>query len=88
MTKDELRELLNAGEVELKFTKVDGSTRTMLATTSQDIVPVGMNPKDEIRYTKLQETVCCVWDLVNDGWRSFRWTGVLEVNGTQTTISG
>lgn len=88
MQKSNVLELLNAGAVDLSFTKVDGSTRQMLATLSEDIVPGRMNPADSIRYEKNAQSVCAVWDMANNGWRSFRWESVTEVNGTNTKITG
>jgi len=88
MQKSNVLELLNAGAVDLSFTKVDGSTRQMLATLSEDIVPGRMNPTDSIRYEKNAQSVCAVWDMTNNGWRSFRWESVTEVNGTNTKITG
>jgi len=88
MQKSNVLELLNAGAVDLSFTKVDGSTRQMLATLSEDIVPSRMNPADSNRYEKNAQSVCAVWDMTKNSWRSFRWESVIEVNGTNTKITG
>ncbi len=87
MTKDELKELFAQGPVDFKFTKVDGSTRTMLATTSDDFVPQRPDASSEIRATKVEPATYSVWDIENNGWRSFRWSSVTEVNLEPTTIS-
>lgn len=87
MTKNELKELFAQGPVDFKFTKVDGTSRTMLATTSDEFVPQRQDASTEIRKTKVEEAVYSVWDIENNGWRSFRWSSVTEVNEEPTTIS-
>ncbi len=88
MQKSEVINLLKSGEVNLTFTKVDGSTREMLATLSEDLIPNPQTTSEASRSKKISEGVCAVWDNVAQGWRSFRWTSVTEVNGVATQING
>lgn len=72
---------LAIGKVTVVFTKKDGSERTMVCTTSADLVPVepvneSITPKRE---KKINEEVCPVYDTDAKGWRSFRWDSVKEI---------
>ena len=88
MQKSEVINLLMSGEVNLTFTKIDGSTREMLATLSEDLVPTPQTTSEASRSKKVSDSVCAVWDNVAQGWRSFRWNAVTEVNGVATKITG
>lgn len=88
MTKDELKELLAQEPVSITFVKVDGTLRTMLATTSEDHVPVQQDARTEMRYAKRGDGAYAVWDIESNGWRSFRWSSIQRVNEEPTTISG
>lgn len=59
----------------VKFTKVDGTERTMRCTTNLSLVPTDMHPKTE-GYGS--EDVKRVFDLDKQGWRSFRIASVIE----------
>lgn len=65
---------LKNGPVEIKFIKLDGSVRTMIATTNTDLFtynhvgsPIQHDPN-----------IVRVWDLMNDGWRSIRLNSVIS----------
>lgn len=69
------------GQVTVVFNKKDGSERTMVCTTSTELVPAepvseGITPKRE---KKINEDVCPVYDVDAKGWRSFRWDSVKEI---------
>ena len=70
-----LIELLEERSVEVVFTKKDGTERTMKCTLMEKFLPetVGSDrPRnDETR---------AVYDLEKEGWRSFRWDSVKQVN--------
>lgn len=59
------------GEVKLDFTKVDGTERSMIATLREDLVVPYENKSGRTR--KKNDSVQAVYDLEEDGWRSFRW---------------
>jgi hypothetical protein len=86
MTKNDLREMLSNDEVDVVFTKVGGSQRTMRATLDNDRIPQSLAPHEEKKATKQADRALAVWDVHNNGWRSFRWDSVSEVNGTKTQI--
>ena len=86
MNKSELIEKLNSGVVSLEFTKVDGTTRLMEATLSKE---------HGVSYDKVSAGGATekpggnaqpVWDVSSQGWRSFRWSSVISVDGV--TVSG
>jgi hypothetical protein len=78
--KDWLLGLLRSEIVELKFTKKDGTERIMKCTLSEQKIPSENTPKG-VERTKSDEAVA-VFDLENNGWRSFRWDSLKEINFT------
>ena len=67
--------LLEQSPVEVVFTKKDGTERTMKCTLMEKFLPetVGSDrPRND-------ETLA-VYDLEKEGWRSFRWESVKQVN--------
>jgi len=67
---------LQEGIVEIKFTKVNGEQRTMLATLSDELIPMDLRPTND--YREKNPEVQAVYDVDADGWRSFRWDSLLE----------
>jgi hypothetical protein len=78
--KDWLLGLLRSEIVELKFTKKDGTERIMKCTLAEQKIPSENAPKG-VERTKSDEAVA-VFDLENNGWRSFRWDSLKEINFT------
>ena len=70
---------LQEGIVEVKFVKVTGEERTMLATLNQDLIPMDLRPSGENSREPNPE-VQRVYDVEADGWRSFRWDSLMEWN--------
>ena len=68
-----LTDALAKGPVEVVFTKVDGSKRTMLATTN----PTLFNGNNGYNNPNTAYLIT-VWDLMNDGWRSIRPQSVIS----------
>jgi hypothetical protein len=73
-----LNDHLRYGEVTVVFNKKDGEKRTMKCTLNPDMVPQ-LEKKTE-RVKEVNEDVCPVYDLDKQGWRSFRYDSVTEVN--------
>lgn len=73
-----LKSHLKHGPVTVIFTKKDGTERTMLCTTSIDLVPVveSTEPKKD---RKVNEDVMPVYDLESKAWKSFRWDSIKQV---------
>lgn len=81
MEKSEVISLLEAGEVDIVFTKLNGMERQMKATRSTDIIPTesyGNPQEDEVDQPG---EALPVWDCEVTGWRSFRWDRLQTVNG-------
>ena len=70
-----LIEMLEDQPVEIIFTKKDGTERIMKCTLMEKYLPetvgTGKAKSDE---------VLAVYDLENEGWRSFRWDSIKEVH--------
>lgn len=74
MNIEELRKLLTTDIVTVTFTKKDGSKREMICTTIPDYLP-----ETGTVYTKPDPNVVTVWDLEQNGWRSFRFDSVRSI---------
>jgi hypothetical protein len=66
-----LQECLWAGAVKVKFKKVDGTERVMICTLKRDLIPEDQLPKGDSP-KKSNDDVLPVFDIENNGWRSFR----------------
>jgi hypothetical protein len=74
-----LRSQDNKG-VMVEFTKIDGTVRKMLCTLAKSLIPEDDYPKsDKAKVeTDVVPTVCRVYDLEKQGWRSFRFDSVVN----------
>jgi hypothetical protein len=88
MNKLELINLLHNNVANITFTKVNGDVRTLKGTLMESIVPkkemdpggVGVETIVETQARKAtNENVVVVWDIENDGYRSFRVDSVTAV---------
>lgn len=75
---------LQEGIVEVKFVKVNGEERTMLATLNESLIPLDQLPKNDpdvsIERSVPNPDVRTVYDVEKDGWRSFRWDSLISWN--------
>ena len=88
ITRDHLSALLHTGECVVKFTKVDGTVRTMPCTLNEALIPPPPvhitntdNPIDfpvPKREKKLNSDIMSVWCLDKKEWRSFRIANVIS----------
>lgn len=76
-TKSELAEQLREGVLEVSFVKMDGSGRTMKCSLMEKYLPplVGNTESN----SKDNPDVLAVWDIDNNGWRSFRIASIVSV---------
>ena len=74
-----LSQLLADGVVAVKFTKKDGTDRSMVCTLSSKVIPNEYTPKGEDKREKLSDALA-VFDLEKEGWRSFRWDSVKSIS--------
>lgn len=72
-----IKDLLRTGPCMVQFTKVDGTTRHMKCTLNEDLLPP-VDP-DKVSVKKHNPDVLAVWDLEKEGWRSFRYDTLLEI---------
>lgn len=75
-----LRGLLQNEEVKITFTKKDGTEREMLCTLVSDKIPSEQSPKNTGKAQS--DEAIAVFDLENEGWRSFRWDSVTKIEFT------
>jgi hypothetical protein len=79
--REEMVKLLKRGAVDITFTKVDGSLRTMRSTLNPAHMPPQMKNEDlEAAETHRKENpdVLPVWSINDLGWRSFRLENILS----------
>ena len=74
--RDKILTMLRTGNVEVEFTKKDGTDRKMLCTLIN--IPTEHQPKSDIEYAV---NTLRVFDLDKQGWRSFRLDSVKSVIG-------
>ena len=72
--RDRIVKDLRLGNVEVLFTKKDGTERKMLCTLIN--IPAEHQPKNEIEYA---ENTIRVFDIEKQGWRSFRLDSIKSV---------
>ena len=80
MNRDDMKATLLKNVCDVRFTKVDGTTRDMRCTLKEDLLPEPVASDTEInRNRKPNDSVQGVWDLDKKAWRSFRIDSVLEM---------
>lgn len=78
LAREWLKGVLRDGEATIVFTKADGTERTMKCTLSEAKIPSEFAPKNASRAKN--DEILAVFDLENQGWRSFRWDSVKSIN--------
>ena len=77
-----LKSLLSERAVSITFIKSDGTERVLKCTLNSELITgkVTTEPKEPKTATrKVSDEVLPVFDLENDGWRSFRWDSITQV---------
>jgi hypothetical protein len=69
--------MLHGGIINVKFTKKDGSERILRCTLNEAYIKPHEKKTDKEKPAN-NDTVS-VWDIDNDGWRSFRLDSILEI---------
>lgn len=75
--KYQLKELLQNNVVTVVFEKTDGTERTMRSTLQSSYLPQFLAEHDGQRQEN--PDVLAVWDVDNQGWRSFRVASVKQL---------
>ena len=81
MEKSDVIGLLHEDKVTITFQKADGTLRNMLCTLKEDMLPQQIDLEETIQKKVSNPDACAVWDIENQGWRSFRWDRLKSVNG-------
>jgi len=89
MNYNEIKETLQDGICNVRFTKVDGTSRILRCTLNSNYIPRGdVNEKEHIRKRRtpeyVSENVLAVWDLDALQWKSFRVSSVEKVDVLQS----
>jgi len=81
-----LTDMLKTNVITLNFTKKDGTERVMRCTLQPDLLPK-VEHTTELKESKpvTQQTAIPVYDLDNNGWRSFTLNTVKRVGFELTT---
>lgn len=74
-SREYLKTLLSNEIVSVRFTKRDGTERTMFCTRSMEMIPEENHPKGV--NIKENPDVIRVWSTEDEGWRSFRYDSIL-----------
>lgn len=69
---------LNNNIVTIKFFKKDGSEREMKCTLQESFITPYEKKTDRERV--ISDTNISVWDIENQGWRSFRYDSIISIN--------
>ncbi|MEK9697954.1 MAG: SH3 beta-barrel fold-containing protein [Candidatus Poseidoniales archaeon] len=75
-TRDEMIDHLTDRICRVVFTKKNGEERVMRCTRNMTIIPESFHPKGV--ESKENEEVISVFDILADGWRSFRVANVTK----------
>lgn len=76
-TKEDVLQKLRTGEATVRFTKVDGTERTMRCTLSEGSIPADKQPKNK-EAGSTAGSALRVFDLDIGEWRSFRLESVIS----------
>jgi len=79
MTRDQIIETLQAGLMEVTFTKTNGEERVMKCSLHKSFT---VNLTEEVKNTNeraMNEDVIPVWDVEKGGWRSFRLDSITSI---------
>lgn len=77
MKKDVLLKILSEGQTTVTFTKKDGTVRVMNCTRDPKLIPSEYHPKTTEDNTTLESSDNIrVFDLENNGWRSFNFSSI------------
>jgi len=75
-----VKDILTITTANIVFTKKDGTERVMRCTLNSAMIPADKHPKSDSTVKPRTDAVQAVYDLDADGWRSFSWDSVIEVN--------
>ena len=83
MEKSKVVDMLKNETVDLEFVKKDGTLRVMTCTLQEDKLPAQVDLEEHVQKKAPNPDILAVFDVINQGWRSFRWTSLKKVNGEE-----
>lgn len=78
---------LRKNVLEVTFTKINGDQRVMRCTLDPRYMPPKMeseNVQEANKYNRENPDVIAVWDIQNNGWRSFRVDSISYIQHVHT----
>lgn len=81
MEKSKVVDMLKTETVDLEFIKKDGTLRVMTCTLQEDKLPAQVDVEEHVQKKVPNPDILVVFDVINQGWRSFRWDSLKKVNG-------
>ena len=72
-----LKQALLDDVVEVLFVKKDGTERRMVCTLKPDLLPAQTDLEEQVQKKASNPDILAVWDLENQGWRSFRYDSII-----------
>tara|TARA_B110001454_G_C12695602_1_gene424239 strand:- start:654 stop:956 length:303 start_codon:yes stop_codon:yes gene_type:complete len=79
MTRDQMIETLQAGLMEITFTKTNGEERVMKCSLHKSFTASLTEAVKKTNERAINEDVIPVWDIEKGGWRSFRVDSITSV---------
>lgn len=80
MTKKKIKQMLNESDLEITFTKKDGTTRVLRCTGNVPLQTTTEPLEDSVKKVRVQsDELMSVYDTEAHGWRSFRVESVQSV---------
>lgn len=81
MDRSDVMNELKTGIAVIEFKKVNGEYRKMQCTLSENYLPTQIDLEELVQKKKPNPEVLAVFDIEQQGWRSFRWANLETVNG-------
>lgn len=81
MEKSKVVDMLKNETVDLEFVKKDGTLRVMTCTLQENKLPAQVDLEEHVQKKAPNPDILAVFDVINQGWRSFRWDSLKKVNG-------
>lgn len=78
--KEAIENKLRETICKVSFTKANGENRVMHCTLNESMLPEQIDFEEAVQKKKPNPDVLAVWDVENNGWRSFRWDSLKEFN--------
>lgn len=77
--KEAIKNKLRENICKVSFTKSNGTNRVMNCTLNESFIDAeNSGSKETTKKKKQNPDVLPVWDVDNEGWRSFRWDSLID----------